>query len=47
MTKLNDPLGQAFIEFFESQGVKFVDAETGEEINVKENKWDTHTTKDI
>ena len=32
MTKLSDPLGQAFIEFFKEQGVKFVDMETGEEV---------------
>ena len=47
MTKLNDPLGQAFIEFCESQGIKFVDVTTGKEIKVKEEKWDTHTAKDI
>lgn len=35
MTKLSDPLGQAFIEFFEAQGIKFVDARTGEQIRSK------------
>lgn len=36
MTKLNDPLGKAFIEFFKSQGVKFVDVDTGKEIDGEE-----------
>lgn len=37
MTKLSDPLGKAFIEFFQEQGVKFVDVKTGKEINFKED----------
>lgn len=32
MTTIKDPLGQAFLEFCESQGIVFVDAETGEVI---------------
>lgn len=32
MTSIKDPLGQAFIEFCESQGIKFVDSKTGEGI---------------
>lgn len=31
-----DPRTNAFIEFFESQGVTFVDMETGEKITTKE-----------
>ena len=38
MTKLNDPLGKAVIEFFKSQGIKFVDAETGKEIGEEEEE---------
>ncbi len=33
MTKLKDPLGQAFIEFCESQGIKFVDVDSGRPIS--------------
>ena len=36
MRKKMKPEALAFIKFFQSQGVKFVDDETGEEINVKE-----------
>ncbi|MEE0888026.1 MAG: hypothetical protein U0L97_02325 [Candidatus Saccharimonadaceae bacterium] len=38
MTTLNDPLGQAFIKFFESQGVRFVDADTGETVTWEDGK---------
>ena len=33
-----DPKMKLFIEFFESQGVTFVDADTGEKITTKEVK---------
>lgn len=32
MTKLSDPVGQAFVRFFNEHGIKFVDADTGEEV---------------
>lgn len=32
MTKLSDPIGKEFIEFFEKQGIQFVDIETGKHI---------------
>ena len=38
MTTLNDPLGHAFIKFFESQGVRFVDADTGETVTWEDGK---------
>lgn len=38
MTTLNDPAGRMFIEFFESQGAKFIDADTGDRITVKDNE---------
>lgn len=38
MTTLKDPLGQAFIKFFESQGVRFVDADTGETVTWEDGK---------
>ena len=38
MTTLNDPLGRAFIKFFESQGVRFVDADTGETLTWEDGK---------
>lgn len=38
MTTLNDPLGRAFIKFFESQGVRFVDADTGETVTWEDGK---------
>ena len=38
MTTLNDPAGKMFIEFFESQGAKFIDADTGERLTVKDNE---------
>ena len=31
-TKVSDPMGKAFIEFWKSQGVTFVDGKTGKEI---------------
>ena len=34
MSKIADPKLKMFIEFFQSQGVKFIDDETGEEIKV-------------
>ena len=37
-TKLTDPLGKAFIEFMKSQGVKFVAAKTGKEIDGEEEE---------
>ena len=37
-TKVSDPLGKAFIEFWESQGVTFVDGKTGKEIGGEEEE---------
>lgn len=37
-TKLTDPMGRAFIEFCKSQGVKFVDSDTGKEITFEEEE---------
>ena len=34
--KITDPIGEAFIEFCKTQGIKFVDTDTGEEIKVDE-----------
>lgn len=31
-TKMTDPIGKAFIEFFEKQGIQFVDMKTGKPI---------------
>ena len=38
MTTLNDPVGKQFIEFFRTQGVKFINADTGEEIKFDEEE---------
>jgi hypothetical protein len=35
--KIKDPRLRMFIEFFNQQGVKFVDSETGEELKTKED----------
>lgn len=40
MTTLNDPVGKQFIEFFKTQGVKFINADTGEEIKFDEEDID-------
>lgn len=32
--KITDPMGKAMIEFMKSQGAKFVDAKTGEELDL-------------
>lgn len=32
MKKIKDPRANLIIEFFESQGIKFIDSETGEDI---------------
>jgi hypothetical protein len=37
-TKVSDTLGKAFIEFWRSQGVTFVDGKTGKEISVEEEE---------
>ena len=37
MTSIKDPLGQAFIEFCESQGIVFIDGKTGEVIKHEED----------
>lgn len=46
MTKLTDPLGVAFMEFLESQGIKFVDADTGKPITAEgmKKKQERHTS---
>lgn len=36
--KVSDPKLKMFIDFFKTQGVKFVDHETGEEIITEEEK---------
>lgn len=38
MTKLSDPLGIAFMEFLEEQGIKVVDAETGKTVTAADLK---------
>ena len=35
MKKISDPRTNAFIKFFESQGVKFIDVESGEKITAE------------
>ena len=35
--KIKDPKVKMFIEFFSSQGVKFIDSETGEELEVEDD----------
>ena len=35
VSKIKDPRTNLIIEFFESQGVKFIDSETGETITTK------------
>ena len=44
MTKISDPLGRAFIEFCKTQGVRFVDAETGKEVSTDEKFKEDGTT---
>lgn len=38
MSIISDPLGRAFIEFFQSEGFHFVDAETGETLFEEEDE---------
>lgn len=45
MTKLSDPLGRAFIEFCRSQGIKFVDGKTGEEVFTDEEPMELNNNK--
>ena len=35
---MTNPLEEAFFEFFESQGVKFIDADTGDKVTYESGK---------
>ena len=36
MVKINDTVGNAFIEFFQQRGIQFVDMETGKPITLSD-----------
>lgn len=46
MKRKLDPLATAFIKFWKSEGVKFIDSETGKELEIDDNRTNDSDEED-